>query len=158
MFYKLLPSRYKTIGLILLVPAVIAGIAASAGYEANWLNAKVFTLFDTEIFGKSQWLKFVEANLTSTLAGALFIASAILVAFSKEKQEDEFIAKLRLSSLLWAVCVNYILLLLSFLFVYGVAFLTVMVYNMFTVLILFIIRFNYLLYKNNKMVPDEKYS
>ena len=54
------------------------------------------------------------------------------------------------------VKINYILLLLAFLFVYGTDFLIVMIYNMFTVLIIFIVRFNYILYKNSKTAPDEK--
>jgi uncharacterized membrane protein len=98
----------------------------------------------------------IETNITSTLVGALFIVGAMFVGFAKEKSEDEFIAKLRLSSLLWAVWVNYILLFLSFVFVYGMSFLSVMLYNMFTVLIIFIIRFNYILYKTSKMASDEE--
>jgi len=78
------------------------------------------------------------------------------VSFSKEKNEDEFIAEIRLSSLLWAVCVSYTLLLVAFLFVYGSPFFEVMIYNMFTVLIIFIVRFNYILYKNTRTVSDEK--
>jgi hypothetical protein len=80
----------------------------------------------------------------------------MFVGFSKEKREDEFIEKIRLSSLLWAVWVNYGLLTLGFLFFFNMAFIYVMVYNMFTVLIIFIVRFNYILYKNNKTVLDEK--
>jgi fatty acid desaturase len=80
----------------------------------------------------------------------------VLVGFSKEKEEDEFIRELRLSSLLWAVLISYALLLLAFLTIYGFAFFSVMVYNMFTVLVIFIIRFHYLLYKNAKGLPNEK--
>jgi hypothetical protein len=58
--------------------------------------------------------------------------------------------------LLWAVFVNYILLLLSFIFIYGTRFFNVMLYNMFTVLIIFIARFNYVLYKNSKSLKNEK--
>jgi biotin transporter BioY len=86
----------------------------------------------------------------------VFIIGALLVGFTKEKHEDEFIAELRLSSIFWAVWVNYIILLAAFLFVYGTPFLTVMIYNMFTVLIIFIVRFNFLLNKSTKAVPDEK--
>ena len=86
----------------------------------------------------------------------LFIIGAMLVSFSKEKNEDEYIAGLRLSSLLWAVFVSYVLLLAAFLLVYGSPFLDVMVYNMFTILIIFITRFNYLMYKNSKTATDEK--
>jgi hypothetical protein len=95
-------------------------------------------------------------DITNTLVGVVFITGAILVGFSREKKEDEYIANLRLSSLLWAVFVSYLLLLLAFIFIYGGAFFMVMVYNMFTVMVIFIIRFNYLLYKNSKPVSDEK--
>lgn len=153
----LLPSRYKTIGWIILIPATILGIIISfTGYEANWLNANVFAIFNDAVFGKKQFFSFIQTDITNTLIGILFILGGLLVSFSKEKNEDEYIAKLRLSSLLWAVAVSYLLLLLAFAFVYGTAFLNVMIYNMFTVLIIFIIRFNYILYKNSKTVSDEK--
>ena len=153
----LLPNKYKLIGWCLLIPATILGLVLSfTDFEAFPIKAKAFAIFNKEIMGKTQFLTFIETNITNTVVGALFIVGAMLVGFSKEKSEDEFIAKLRLSSLLWAVWVNYILLLLSFLFVYELAFLTVMMYNMFTVLIIFIVRFNYILYKNSKSVSDEK--
>lgn len=153
----LLPSRFKTIGWFILVPAAIAGIILSiTGFEAEWLNTTVFAFFNDEVFGKKQYFSFIETNVTNTFIAVLFIIGAMLVSFSKEKNEDEFIANIRLSSLLWAVLVSYILLLLAFIFVYGMAFLNVMIYNMFTVLIIFIIRFNYLMYKNAKTATDEK--
>ena len=153
----LLPARYKTFGWYILIPAAILGIIVSiTGFEANWLNAKVFAVFNDEIFGKTQFFSFVQTNITNTLVAILFIAGAMLVSFSKEKYEDEYIARLRLSSLLWAVCVSYILLLLAFIFVYGTAFLSVMIYNMFTILVIFIIRFNYILYKNYKTMANDK--
>lgn len=153
----LLPSKYKTIGWFVLIPAAIMGIIISfTGYDANWFNTKVFAIFNDEVFGKKQFFRFIQIDITNTVVGTLFIFGGLLVSFSKEKNEDEYISKLRLSSLLWAVAVSYLLLLLAFIFVYGTAFLNVMIYNMFTVLIIFIIRFNYILYKNAKTVPDEK--
>jgi len=153
----LLPNKYKLIGCCLLVPATIIGlILCFTDFEAFPLNGKVFAILNNEIFGKSQSFGFIETNITNTVVGVLFIVGAMFVGFSKEKKEDEFIAKLRLSSLLWAVWANYILLLLSFLFIYGTAFLTVIIFNMFTILIIFIVRFNYILYKNSKSVLDEK--
>jgi len=153
----LLPNKFKLIGWCLLIPATILGLVLSfTNFEAFPIKANVFAIFTNEIFQKSQFLGFIETNITNTAVGTLFIVGAMFVGFSKEKREDEFIAKLRLSSLLWAVWVNYFLLLLSFLFIYGTAFLTVMMYNMFTVLIIFIVRFNYILYKNSKTMSDEK--
>ncbi|MGN6491528.1 MAG: LPXTG cell wall anchor domain-containing protein [Agriterribacter sp.] len=153
----LLPNWYKWIGWCLLVPGLILGMIVTAtDYEANWLSARVLNIIRQDAIGPACYFTFVKTNLTATLAGLLILVGGMLVAFSREKQEDEFIARLRLSSLMWAVVVNYVLLLLALLFVYGMSFFHVMVYNMFTVLLIFIARFNYLLYKNNKTAPDEK--
>ncbi len=153
----LLPNRYKKIGWFILVPSTILGIILCYNeFGADWIHAKVFAIANEGLLENYKYFSFTYANITNTVVGGLFIIGAMLVSFSKEKNEDEFITELRLSSLLWAVYVSYILLLIAFLFVYGTPFLDVMVYNMFTVLIIFIVRFNYILYKNSKSVSDEK--
>jgi len=142
MLYKaLLPHQFKRIGWCILIPATIFGIILIVNGFDKW--PFVFT--------------FMRADITNTLAGALFIIGGLLVGFSKEKNEDEFISNLRLSSLLWAVVTNYIVLLFCLVFVYGPPFLNVMLYNMFTILIIFIVRFNYVLYRNLKAIADEKH-
>jgi hypothetical protein len=153
----LLPNSYKKIGWFILIPATIAGLVLRyKDFDANWIHAKVFAIVSDGFLENSKYFGLIDTNITNTVVGSLFIIGAMLVSFSKEKNEDEFIAGLRLSSLLWAVCVSYLLLLLAFLFVYGTPFLDVMLYNMFTVLIIFIVRFNYILFRNAKAVPDEK--
>lgn len=159
----LLPSRFKTIGWFILIPATIAGIVLIAtSFESEWLTTSVFALFNDELFfgkhelGKSQNFSFITVDVTNTLVGVLFIIGGLMVGFSKEKREDEFIANLRLSSLLWSVWVNYVLLLFAFLLIWNFAFLNVMVYNMFTILIIFIIRFNYILHRSTKSMADDK--
>lgn len=154
----LLPNRYKKIGWAILIPSAIAGIVLSySDFEGYQLQARVFAFFsDGEVFSGTRSFNFIDTNITNTLTGVAFIVGALMVSFSKEKNEDEYIAEMRLSSLLWAVFISYALLLLAFLFVYGTPFLSVMLYNMFTILIIFITRFNYLLYKNSKITADEK--
>lgn len=102
-----------------------------------------------------QWA-WSTVNLTATFAGIGLITGLILVAFSKVKIEDEFTSKTRLESLQWAVYVNYGLLLLAFLLVYGETFLDIMVYNLFTILIIFVIRFHWILYRQNRLLKNEK--
>ncbi|HMN33685.1 MAG: hypothetical protein IT215_02000 [Chitinophagaceae bacterium] len=154
----LLPNKYKIIGWFILIPTTIFSIILMFNdFNLFKLDAKVFAIFNNEILGESQYFKFIDVDITNTVVGILLIIGALLVGFSKEKIEDEFISNLRLSSLLWAVFINYILLLFSFLFIYGVGFINVMLYNMFTVLIIFIARFNYVLYVNYKNMSDEKH-
>ena len=153
----LLPNKFKFIGWCLLIPTTILGLILSLkDMETFKVKSKVFAVFNEPLMGPTEFCKVIDSNITPTIVGALFIVAAMMVGFSKEKSEDEFIAKVRLSSLLWAVWVNYILLFVSFVFVYGFSFITVMMYNMFTVLIIFIVRFNYVLYKNSKSAPDEQ--
>lgn len=155
----LLPHRYKLIGWIILVPAAIVGLTMLI-FETDIfdLNANVFALINENLFKETDSFGIINTNIIPTLAGSLFIIGAMMVGFSKEKREDEFISNLRQSSLLWAVLVNYSLLLFCFLFIYGMSFINVMLYNMFTTLIIFIIRFNYILYRNYKAMPNEKYT
>jgi hypothetical protein len=155
----LLPHNFKKIGWALFLPGMILGIVYSFN-ELSFLpplEMKVFSFFNGPFIGAGEIrnFSFIHVNVYPTLVAILFLSGALLVGFSKEKHEDEFIARLRLSSLLWAVLINYSLLLLTFLFVYGIDFLLVMLYNMFTTLLLFIGKFQYLLYKSSK-IPDEK--
>ena len=154
----LLPNTCKKIGWVLLIPSALVGFFLMlTDLESKLkIESKVFALYNDEFLGSSKHFGIISADITNTLVGIVFIIGAMMVAFSKEKNEDEYIANLRLSSLMWAVWVNYTLLLLSFIFIYGMGFLHVMIYNMFTVLIIFIGRFNIILFKNKMISTDEK--
>lgn len=153
----LFPNKYKTVGWLILIPATILGIILIAtDFDGLSINAKVYAIFNNDLFSKSMKFGWIDTNITNTVVGVLFIIGAVLVGFSREKKEDEFIASIRYSSLQWAVMVNYIILIFFFLFVWGTSFMYVMIYNMFTVLIIFLIRFNYILYRNSKSVSDEE--
>jgi len=153
----LLPNKFKKIGWFILIPATLMGIALTVmNFETFQINTSVFAIYSDEFLGKTQYFTFIKTDILNTLVGVLFIVGGIMVGFSREKIEDEYISNLRLNSLLWAVLVNYILLLFMFLFIYGMGFLSVMVYNMFTTLIIFIVKFNYSLFINSKASSNEE--
>ncbi|MCA0932782.1 hypothetical protein LCM02_09995 [Lutimonas saemankumensis] len=153
----LFPHRFKRIGLIFLIPFSLFGIyVVQQDLEPIFLDWTVPAIFYDEIMGNQLVFSMAENNVLNEIIGIILIISGIMVAFSKEKQEDEFISKLRLESLVWATYVNYSVLLVSMLFVFGISFLWVMILNMFTILLFFIIRFNWQLRKLNKIGEDEK--
>lgn len=138
----LLPHRFQRIGLLLLLPSLALGIAFIGwDYEVPWLH---YTTSSGHSLDLNNW------NFTDELAAVGTIVSLMLIAFSREKTEDEAIQFFRLASLQWAVIVNYLVLIVCVLAVYGGGFFSVMLYNMFTILIIFIIRFRILLYQHNK--------
>lgn len=144
--YFLLPHAYKNLGWVLFVPFLLLGVAALFfEVEFGWLSTQVVSVLPDQLFTQ-HWFQMKKVNITVTVAGVGFIVACLLVGFSAEKLEDEFVAKVRLQSLQWAVLVNYMVLITCFLLVYDMAFLQIMIYNMFTVLLFYILRFHFVLY------------
>ena len=153
----LFPHRYKKVGWLLLLPSFMIGLfSLILEWEPTWLDCSVPAIFIDEVFGQSELIGVVKNNVLNEICGILIIVGGILVAFSKEKVEDEFIAKLRLESLVWATYVNYTILLLAMVLVYDFSFFWVMIFNMFTTLIIFIIRFNWMIAKLKKNLRNEE--
>jgi len=143
----LLPNRYKRIGLILLIPSLALGILVRFfDFQFSFLTLQ---FVKTRINSKDMHLEDT-INLTDEMALTGIIVALLFIAFAREKTEDEYIAQTRLESLKWAVLINYILLLVATWLVHGFAYIDVMMYNMLTVLIIFIIRFNYVLNNSKK--------
>ena len=153
----LFPHKYKKWGWLIFIPtAVLAFLTVLNEYSPAWLDARVFAIAVDEVFGEEKYFGFIDNNLLNELLGVLLIISGLVVAFSKEKVEDELISSIRLKSLVWATYVNYGILLLAFVFVYNLSFLWVMIFNMFTLLVFFIIRFNWQVYRLRKSLVYEE--
>ncbi|WP_053977370.1 hypothetical protein [Mangrovimonas xylaniphaga] len=147
----LLPHRFKTIGWILLIVGLIIGaVLLWFGYESNLLTVKVLSIYNEDsILNETKgFFKLVDNSIVDELAALMIIVGGLFVGFSRETIEDEFIYKLRSESLVWAVVFNFVILILAILFVYNFTFFHVLVFNMFTPLIFFIVRFNFLKHKS----------
>ena len=153
----LLPHRFKKVGWLLFIPSAILGLLTLIyDWTPEFLNVNVFGIFIDEIVGTKKYFGFVSNNILNEILGVLVIISGLMIAFSKERMEDELISKIRLQSLVWATYWNYGILVLAFLFVYDLSFLWVMIFNMYTVLIFFIIKFNWSLINLNKALTYEE--
>lgn len=152
----LLPYKWKKAGWMVLIPSVLLGVLFMVfQYEAAWLDMQTFSIFHEPIMGKGSLFTLVDNNIADEILGVLIILSALVVAFSREEQEDEYISNLRLESLVWATYVNYAILLFAILFITEMSFFWVMVFNMFTILIVFIIRFNWMKRKSLALAYEE---
>ena len=137
----LLPHRFKWIGIILFIPFCVLGLLNR--YSEFRIEALSFYIEDGNLFTPAQ-------NLTDELSLTGSIISLLMVAFAKEKQEDEFINHTRLESWQWAVLINFLLLIIATWVFYNEAFIDVMMYNLLTPLLIFIIRFNWTLARNKR--------
>jgi hypothetical protein len=149
---KLLPHTYKKIGWLLLLPTFVAGVIFM--FISNFTNGPeiiTFGYFGDELFGgqKKSAIRIDHIQVIPNLISILFLIGGLLVMFSKEKKEDEYINQIRLSSLQNSVFFNYILLFFCIVFIHGIPFFHVMVYNLFTIILIYILRFHFLIYKNS---------
>ena len=136
----LLPHLYKKIGGILFLLFIALYLVIQMGFNIKWLNAENSN--------------FSADGFADELIVTGLVISLLMIAFSKEKNEDEYIATVRLESLQWGIYINYALLVVATWSFYGLNYFSVMVYNMFTPLLFFILRFHYVIIKNRRTLPS----
>ncbi len=84
------------------------------------------------------------------------IVGGVLATCSCEKREDEMTQQLRLNALLMALYINYAALIVCSLLVYDMDFLNVMIYNMFTILLIFMVVFRWKIWRMKKALQNEE--
>jgi hypothetical protein len=153
----LFPNQFKKLGWLLFVPSVIGTLIISAFYNSTdeYLSITVFSIYQDSIGEIPGFFKLIKNSILDEILTIGIIVGGILVGFSKLKEEDEMISKIRYESLLWATYLNYAIILFFTLFIFGLPYLNVLFYNMFTLLLFFIIRFHYMIYKLNTANHDE---
>lgn len=161
----LFPARCRPIGWIVL----IIGLALALWHVFTGFREWAFLEFSIPRFPWSSDIgrflspppedaSFIgtrKENFTNELIALLILVGGVMVAFSKERIEDEYLVHLRLSALVWAVYVNAAFTVIAVLVLFGFTFLYFMMSNLFAVLLLFIARYHYLLRKM-KTSGDEK--
>ncbi|HMH32993.1 MAG TPA: hypothetical protein VK543_08175 [Puia sp.] len=141
-------SRYLGIALILLhIPVRLIWEMANPGIDSHRLPVK----------GNDSIL-FTNEHLFFLASSVLVLIGLFLIAFSKEKIEDEQIYQLRLDSLRWAIYFNYLVLLFSLLFTNGINFIDMLRLNLWLPLLFFIIRFRWVIFRLNRSLNLEKSS
>jgi hypothetical protein len=149
----LFPHRYKFIGWVLAIPSIVLGLFVlfndlsfdflTVQLPFEYYFSDTFTLGNSKTHGTDE---VTALNFTDEIATIGSILGLLLVAFSKVRVEDEYVSKIRLESLQWAIYLNFALLILATIFVHGMLYFQVIIFNMFTPLVFFVIRFYYLLF------------
>jgi hypothetical protein len=157
----LFPNQFKKLGWIIFIPSFIMAIIFLVKPELlnDYLNTNIFAIYyEGSIFNNDNkgFFKIIENDLIDEFIVLGLIIGSILISFSKMETEDEMISKIRYESLVWSTYFSYSLLILFTLFFYGTGFYSILLYNTFTLLLFFLIRFHYLIYKLNKSNSDDE--
>lgn len=153
----LFPNRFKKLGWLFLLSGI--GIMA---YSLLWSttfdfwNVTVFGIANGGILTPNTFFAPIQTGIGDELIILFLVCGSLLIGFSREREEDELIAKIRYESLVWSVYFNFAVLIFLTLFIYGLFYLYVMAINVFSLLIFFIIRFNLKLYQLKKSLGDDE--
>lgn len=144
----LLPHRYKNIGWIILIPALLLGIGILfLDLGIDWQVRIPVLYHSSSIFSDESkgFFGISNINIFENSVGILIIIGGLLVGFSKEKTEDEYINSLRLKAVFWSMKINYIIFLILFLTIFGIDFLNIIFLMIYLPILLYIFKFNHLL-------------
>lgn len=150
----LIPHKYKTLLTMLFLVSLGGGILVYfGGYTPNFLNIEVSDF----IFGRLNSSKIrigTINNLADEISGILILLSGLALMFCAEKDEDELVGILRLNAMYWSISLNIILLCICIILFYDTLFFLVMMFNMISVPILFLLKFQWSLYRFKTSVVD----
>jgi hypothetical protein len=153
----LFPHRYKKVsGFVFYLTTLIGAIIYLTDFEfdSNFVM-KIPALIYDPIFGNKNGI-WIENGILDELITVVLIISGIIHSFSKERMEDEYISSIRLQALTWSIYVNYSLVLLATLLIFGMAYFHVMIIHLFSLIILFNLRFQLKLRSYYKSGADEE--
>ena len=154
----LFSHKYKKIGWFLFIPSILLILILSFLNITidDYLQSSVFAIYGDDFMEKPAFFKVIQNGILDELLTIFTLVGGILVGFSKTKDEDEMISKIRYESLVWATYLNYSLIIFFTIFIYGISYFNVLIHNLFTLLLFFIIRFHYMINKLNKSLKDDE--
>ena len=155
----LFPHRFKWIGWSLFLPFALLFFVG--GMFTNAIDDDLISFptlvieagfhHDAELFvGVQHEGMFDEICIVAMSLGLLF------VAFSREKDEDEYVEHLRLHSFVWAIKANTVLLILGTWFFFGGLYLWFILFWLISLFLIYIAKFQWELRKMRKEGGDEE--
>lgn len=156
----LLPNFLKPLGWILFVTSTLTFLYFTISGKSidEYLLCKTFAIYQDGFFmvNKSKLLQIIENPMLDELLLVSFLLGALILGFSKTKNEDEMVAKIRYESLVWATIFNIVMIIITTLTIYGMVFLNFIYFFIVSSLFFFIIRFHYQLYLFQKISDNDE--
>jgi hypothetical protein len=142
----LLSFRYKIPGYILIITGLIL---TTLYFTIDFrFEFPVFALFSS--YMETRFLTFFRTNFADELIMLTLISGFSLVAFSREKNEQHFFSSIRYKAMSKTAVLNTSFLVLSILFIYGSGFAGIVLINIFSPFIIYLVLFNFMKIKETK--------
>ena len=142
----LLPVGFKKVGLWMVAPFLVLCVLCLCGTMDNVvISATMPALADY-----SGWFTMNETDLIDEIAMFGLLVSLVFIGLSRERDEDEMTAHIRMQSFVWSAWATSAVIALGILFVYDIEFVTFMFVAMYLYLTLYAIKFNLAMCRERK--------
>ncbi len=136
----LLPFKYKIAGVILF----FTGLAIGVVYVFSGLNITLPVFAIASVFFSNAFFTCITTNVADEIALVTMLAGLSLWVFTKERIEKAYYNDIRILSLVRSILANLMFLFFSVIFVYGTAFVIVLVFNMYSTFLFYLLFFTIL--------------
>jgi hypothetical protein len=133
----MLNYKFKIPGLVL----ILAGIGMTAVYSLNRVDWQIPVFAISSSYLETRYFAVIRTNVFEEIIFLVYFSGFLLTAFSKEKAEREEYAKLRGEAWQSAILINSALLVFGTIFLYGKGFMMLIIYNVFSVFIFYLLVF-----------------
>lgn len=153
----LLPVAFRWIGMVFILFGVsLYAYDSAIGGDGNSIFMNMFVLVNDTPFQEKGVFKVMEVDVfLSTLLLTLLIGLS-LIAFARQKTEDEMINSLRLYSWSWSVILMILISIVATTFVYGLSYISFVMFFGHILLLLYLIIFYYNMYRMDRRSGDEE--
>jgi hypothetical protein len=144
----LMPARFRKIGWFIFA---IATIAFFGMMKYEWRPSILdYTYTDSDGRGSTG------TNLLKEIILTFWMVGLIMIAFSRQKQEDEYLNYIRLLSWQYSVFASMVISIIGTWFIYGANYLMFSALNMLTAPVAFIVIFNVMIYRTFERSSDHE--
>ena len=145
----LLPIGFKKVGLWMALPFVVLCVLCLCGVMDN-VNLSLLSVKMPALVDYSGWFTMNETNLIDEIAMFGLLVSLVFIGLSRERDEDEMTAHIRMQSFVWSAWATSAVIALGIFFVYDLEFVTFMFVAMYLYLMLYAAKFNLAMYRERK--------
>jgi len=146
----LFPNPYRKLGYLFLLIALGTSYLYFWGGRPSFFEVPVFAIITS--YAETRWFVLAQTNLLDELAHLFLITGLVMIALSKESQETEAVQVCRVKALFYAVYATSALWIVIYLTVFGWPILIVSATIFILLLVMFIIIFRILLFKNFQQI------
>lgn len=144
----LFPHRYKIIGWCMFFPFFVGYIGSL--FEFSIFSKDIISYKVFAILSDDGWFRLIENEVTNEISIIGLVLSLIFISCSCEKDEDEYIEKIRLQSLMQSLIISCGILILGTLFIYDTH------YILFSYMYIFVFLFSFVLIFNIRLIKFRK--